>query len=266
MDDLILKIPKNIKKIIENKTYDFDEIGMSGSKILLFEDYVLKIEPYKKSNDLTCEVMKWLEDKIPVPKIISYEIKNGFSFLLMTKVQGEMSCDEKYLENPEILLKILSESLKKLWSVDVTDCPRCRDINTELKEAKFRIDNDLVDLDNVEPDTFGENGFKSPIELLKWLEENKPSYEPVLSHGDFCLPNILIKNNQLSGFIDLGDTGIGDKWRDIALCYRSLKNNFNGSFGGKIYHDFNPDLLFDYLEIKPNYDKLKYYMLLDELF
>lgn len=177
-----------------------------------------------------------------------------------------MSCDEYFLENPNELLKLLANALKMLWKIDVSTCPRVRDLQTEINEARYRVENNLVDLEDVEPDTFGENGFKNPNELLKWLEENTPEYEPVFSHGDFCLPNILIENNEISGFIDLGDAGIGDKWRDIALCYRSLKHNFDGTYGGKVYPNFDPDLLFTYLEIEPNYKKIKYYLLLDELF
>lgn len=33
-----------------------------------------------------------------------------------------------------------------------------------------------------------------------------------LIHGDFCLPNILAKDDKIVGFIDLGDCGIGDPW------------------------------------------------------
>jgi len=79
--------------------------------------------------------------------------------------------------------------------------------------------------------------------------ENKPSYEPVLTHGDFCLPNILIKNGKLSGFIDLGKTGTGDRWMDIALCYRSLKHNADGTWSGKVYPDIRPEVLFEELGI-----------------
>jgi aminoglycoside phosphotransferase len=59
---------------------------------------------------------------------------------------------------------------------------------------------------------------------------------------------------------------IRDKWNDIALCYRSLKHNFDGTYGGKVYKDFNPDILFEKLEIEPDWDKINYYILLDELF
>lgn len=46
-----------------------------------------------------------------------------------------------------------------------------------------------------------------------------------LIHGDFCLPNILVNDGKISGFIDLGDSGIGDPWRDYAWCIWSLRYN-----------------------------------------
>ena len=237
---------------------------MSGNKVLIFEDMVLKIEnilPYVKEQ---VKLMQWLDKKLPVPQVLAYEETDGKSYLLMSKIKGKMSCDTYYLENPHMLLESLAKGLKMLWDVDISECPRTRDIEVELSEAKRRVENNLVDLDNVEPTTFGPEGFESPAKLLEWLENNKPTFEPVFSHGDYCLPNIFLDDNgSINGFIDLGDAGIGDKWRDIALCYRSLIHNFDGTYGGKVYKDFNPDMLFEKLGIEPNWEKLRYYRLLD---
>ena len=46
-----------------------------------------------------------------------------------------------------------------------------------------------------------------------------------LIHGDCCLPNILVKDNIVVGFIDLGDSGIGDPWQDYAWSIWSLEYN-----------------------------------------
>lgn len=132
--------------------------------------------------------------------------------------------------------------------------------------AKYNVENNLVDLGNVEPNTFGENGFESPEHLLEWLNNNKPEEELALSHGDFCLPNIFLSEGEVSGYIDLGRTGIADKWQDIALCYRSLSQNFNGKFTEKQYEGFDENMLFEKLGIEPKWDKIRYYILLDELF
>ena len=262
-----MDIPANIQELIKDKTYSCDDIGLSGSKIMIFDDMVLKIvRSQTEDEDSAVMMMRWFDGKIPAPKVLAYENDDEYKYLLMSKVPGKMSCDEYYLSHPKELLALLVEALKLLWSIDISDCPRNRNIDIELEEAKYRVENGLVNMDKAEPTTFGDEGFESPKELLKWLENNKPDYEPVLSHGDFCLPNILIKDGQVSGFIDLGDAGIGDKWRDIALCYRSLKHNFDGTYGGKVYPDFNPDMLFEALGIEPNREKLRYYILLDELF
>lgn len=261
-----MDFPKNIKDKIDGLSFTKDNIGMSGSEIYIFDDMILKVERHTKSVDKMIDMLTWLEGKVLAPKVICYEVMDDKSYILMTKIKGKMACDEYYLENPKILLKLLADALKSLWAVDISDCPRTRDIDQELKEARYRVENNLVDTDNCEPDTFSEKGFKSPEGLLLWLENNRPTYEPCLSHGDFCLPNVFFENDKLSGFIDLGDAGIGDKWRDIALLYRSLKHNFDGTFGGKVYPDFNPDMLFEALGIEPDFEKLRYYTLLDELF
>ena len=261
-----LQIPSKIKTLIDGKSYTIDSIGMSGNQVLLFEDMVLKIEEGLTAMEEQVHMMQWLEGKLPAPQVLAYEVFDGKGYLLMSKICGKMSCDTYYLEHPHVLLDALACGLKMLWAVDISECPKTRDLDTELEEAHMRVENNLVDLDNVEPTTFGKDGFESPKHLLAWLENNRPDFEPVFSHGDFCLPNIFLENGKIKGFIDLGDAGIGDKWRDIALCYRSLKHNFDGTYGGKVYKNFHPDMLFEKLGIEPDWDKLKYYILLDELF
>jgi len=258
-------IPAAFSKYL-NGPYTVDSVGMSGSTVLTYEKWVLKIEPATEWALRTVEMMKWLKGKLPVPKVICHEVVHGKSYLLMSRIKGKMSCDEYYLEHPKELLALLAEGLQMLWQVDVRDCPHIRDLDAELAEARERVEQGLVDVENAEPDTFCPDGFLNPEELLKWLEENRPKQEPVFSHGDFCLPNVFLQDGEITGFIDLGDSGVGDKWRDIALCYRSLKHNFDGTYGGKVYEDFNPDMLFEALGMEPDWEKLRYYVLLDELF
>jgi len=261
-----LQVPSKIKSWVDKKDFTVDNIGMSGNQVLIFDDMVLKIEDSTTSMAEQVQLMRWLDGKLPVPQVLAYEEADGKSYLLMSKMSGEMSCATYYLEHPNELLEALACGLNMLWEVDVTECPRVRDLDTVLREARMNVERGLVDLDNVDPETFGEGGFESPKHLLEWLENNRPTFEPVFSHGDYCLPNIFLKNGQIKGFIDLDRAGVSDKWNDIALCYRSLKHNFDGTYGGKIYEDFNPDLLFEKLGIEPDWDKLNYYILLDELF
>ena len=258
-------VPAPILKYIQGLPYQVNETGMSGSQVLMFPDMVLKIGPRSALTDGMVEVMRWLEGRLPAPRILHFDREQEKEYLLMTRVPGKMACDKRYINQPEMLLKLLAEALHMLWQVDITGCPRSRTLDDELKHARYSLKNGLVDFSRCEPETFGPGGFESPEALLAWLEENKPPLEPVFSHGDCCLPNIFFDGERVSGFIDLGDSGIADKWRDLALCYRSLKHNTNGFYGFTI-PGFQPEKLFDYLGIAPDWDKMRYYILLDEFF
>lgn len=70
------------------------------------------------------------------------------------------------------------------------------------------------------------------VSLLRSLDEKRC---PFLSsdnegtdfvHGDLCLPNIYVdENNSFAGFIDLGNSGLGDRWYDYAWMLWSLEYN-----------------------------------------
>lgn len=261
-----LYLPQKILEIIKDKNFEKDEIGMSDSSVLIFDDMVLKIQPCSKWSKNEHVMMDWLKNKISVPECILNLADNGMDYLLMSKISGKMSCDDEFMNNPKMLVFVLADAIKQLWKIDVTDCPVVNDLNTLLSAASYRVENDLVDVSESEPETFGKGGFKSPEELLLWLYDNRPKEDFVLSHGDFSLPNVFIDGNRFSGFVDIGKMGVADRYRDIAICYRSLHHNFEGIYTGKSYIGYDDSMLFSSLGIEPDFDKIRYYILLDELF
>lgn len=263
---IALNLPNKIKEIIGGIPYSIDTIGMSNAKVICFEDMVLKIEKQQEESDNEHIMMLWISDKLPVPRVLCFEKHNGINYLLMSRIKGKMSCSSELLENPMHLVKLLADGLKMLWSVDISKCPFNNSIDNKLRQAEFRVRNNLCDMEDAEPTTYGAEGFESPEKLLQWLKENKPDEELVFSHGDYCLPNIIIKDDKINGFIDLGRSGIADKYQDIALFYRSLQHNYDGKYGGKVYEGFDASILFEELNIVPDWNKIKYFILLDELF
>ena len=264
--EFINGLPENIRRQVENSEYNVDNIGLSASSTILFGDKVLKIQEINEETENEHAMMEWLNGKLPVPQVLGFEHQDGKNYLLMSKISGEMACAERYMRQPKLLTKLLAEALKMLWNVDISACPFRADLDKKLEMARYFVEHDEVDMDNVEPGTFGEGGFKNPKELLEWLETHRPEEEMVLTHGDFCLPNIFFDGEKIAGFIDIGKCGMGDKWMDIALCYRSLMYNFDGVYGGQKYEGFEPEMLFEELGIEPDWEKIRYYILLDELF
>ena len=261
-----MDFPKKILENIDGKDYFTDKIGMSDSSVLIFDDAVLKIQ--NDSSILKDEslMMDWLKNRISAPEIICNITESGKNYLLMSKINGKMSCDDEFMKNPKQLVFVLADAIKTLWNVDISDCPIKNDLSTVLKAAEYRVEHGLVDVDDAEPETFCKGGFKDPQQLLGWLYDNRPEQDFVLSHGDFCLPNIFLNDDGFSGFVDIGRMGVADRYQDIALCYRSLKHNFSGKFGGKSYGGFDEKMFFDALGVEPDFEKIRYYILLDELF
>jgi len=53
----------------------------------------------------------------------------------------------------------------------------------------------------------------------------------ILVHGDACLPNVMFRDGSLSGFVDLGEMGVGDKEVDLAAAVWSLQYNLGPGHG-----------------------------------
>lgn len=131
-------------------------------------------------------MMKWLENKLSVPKVTEYEKKNGRAYTLMSRINGVMACDCYYLDRTDLLADLLAQSLRLLWSVNISDCRvRCT-LDEKLIQARRNVEHGLMNADDCEPEAFGQNGFKYPKELILWHEQNCTREDLVLLHGDLC--------------------------------------------------------------------------------
>ena len=248
-----MDLPESILRLTEEQAYTMDRTGMSGASIRLYENRVLKIQPWGPETENEITMLTYLQGKLPVPKLYIQETEEGMSYLLMDRCRRR-GC------------AMLADGLRALWSVDVSRCPCDQRLEKKLEAARYNVENGLVDMNNVEPGTFGKGGFRDPAALLAWLYAHRPVEEPVLSHGDFCLPNLFVEEGRVTGYIDLGRAGIGDKWCDVALCWRSLHHNYVDWCRRTGAAAPDGKLLFQALGLEPDWEKIRYYILLDELF
>jgi aminoglycoside phosphotransferase len=85
----------------------------------------------------------------------------------------------------------------------------------------------------VEPARDFEASFQhlSVEEAMSVLDATRPSSEDlVVCHGDYCPPNILITEWEATGFVDLGELGVADRWCDLAVATRSMTNNLGPGY------------------------------------
>jgi len=48
----------------------------------------------------------------------------------------------------------------------------------------------------------------------------------VVCHGDSCPPNVLLEEGRATGYVDLGELGVADRWWDVAVGGWSVAWNF----------------------------------------
>lgn len=164
--------------VIETIRYRPDLFEKYNSDLIFFSDSVLKIQPQSSMSQREVDAYRWLEGRLPVPKVLYHENKEGKSYLLMTCLKGKALCDPAILNNRNRLLKSAAAALKMLWDTDISDCP--------------------------------------------FLEEGKGIDDPVLSHGDLRLSNILADNKGITGFLNMGCCTIAGKQADTDTCIKSL--------------------------------------------
>ncbi len=254
------RYPKAIQKTIQNLHYTKDTIGMGNSHVRVFTDkpWVLKVFYDQAQGLREIAILKWLITQyIPVPEIIMVEKTKKRVYLLMTKLEGLMSCDPSMMKNPDMVITVLAEGIKQLQKININDCPFPLKISDRLKIAKAYLDRGEVDMDTWDSDII-KGRFQTPQELYDYLHAHQPDEDLVFVHGDYCLPNIFIKDQKLAGFLDLGLAGIADRHADLALCMRSIKYNFDT--------DQYKALFFSKFDFKIDEAKIDYYLLLDELF
>lgn len=154
------------------------------------------------------------------PQVMEYR-SGERDWLLTRAVQGEDCLDPQYLQEPQRLCDTTAELLRRLHDTDPTGCPLDR---TAVYIARARENYRTGDYDRSHfPDNWG---YRSPEEAWKVVEAAAPLlHRDTLLHGDYCLPNIILNNWQLSGFIDLDCGGLGDRHIDLFWGIWSLEFN-----------------------------------------
>ncbi|MEV0341669.1 phosphotransferase [Nocardia sp. NPDC050713] len=146
---------------------------------------------------------------------------------------------------------IMGELLRRLHALPIAECPFDGRLDTVLAQARRHVLEGLVDPDDFDDD----NSDLAPEQVLDRLLAERPRTEDlVVAHGDFTPPNVL-ENGIL---LDVGGLGVADRYRDLALAERDLREDFGDDEVRAFFAAYGLDA--------PDRARLDYYRLLDELF
>jgi aminoglycoside phosphotransferase len=256
-------LPLELKRIIGTAKWEKDTVGMSGAGVYKLTGIESGGNAYLKTAKLggpetlkeEMEKMIWLTDNALVPKVLHFDTDGTLEYLLITEIPGNNLRKSGWgAVNPVEMGEKLAAGLKTIHQIDIINCPFDATLPVKLGKAKQRIQAGLVDTSDFEPD----HADKTAEELYSLLEKSRPEEELVFTHGDFSLANIMAFHNQISGFVDWGRAGMSDRHQDLAIAIRSLKHHFTDEAVEAFIDTYGRSLV--------DFERVEYYILLDELF
>lgn len=139
-----------------------------------------------------CDRMVWAASRLSVPRVIDYGCDDEYEWLQTAGMDGISAVDEGLRSEPARLVPLLGEGLRRFHSIRWEDCPFHR-----LPTAEER----------------------------KVLGAPPEPEDLVVTHGDYCVPNVIIRDWRVAGYVDLGALGVADRWYDLAVGVWSVKRN-----------------------------------------
>ena len=248
-----MKLPDAIAFFVDGQPMSAESVGRSNARVWrVGTQFYLKVGG--EADEVADEAarLQWLAGRAPVPRVIAYERVGDERYLLTQAIEGVPSyaITEQRLE----AVRALADGLRMLHVLDVGACPFDARLAVTMAKARDNALAGRVDESDFDDSRLG----RTALDLLSELEATRPDSEDlVVTHGDYCLPNVILRDGAVAGFIDVGRAGVADRHQDFACAARSIAYNYGESFVAPF---------FDAYGMAPDPARIEFYQLLDEFF
>ena len=193
---------------------DVIEIGRSEAQVLKAGNCFLKIAPAGKLERAAALQEYFHKLGLSAP-LVAYDRDDERDYLLVEAVRGRSGIE--VLDRPEWLAETLGRAVRALHEMDARDCP-VADVNGQALALYERETG---------------HAFSGDASVLR---------QDALLHGDCCLPNVFFDEKGFSGFIDLGEGGLGDRHFDLYWAMWSLEYNLKtDAYSGRFLDAYGRD-------------------------
>ena len=153
--------------------------------------------------------LRWAGPHLPVPAVVDSGTEGDVDWLLVEELPGGDATALELRARPDWLVRILARGLRRFHDMPVEDCPFRLTVPDALAMVRKRITDGRAE----HADLHGEYRHLSLDEALTAPEELAPEREDlVVCHGDYCFPNVLVEGDTVSGYLDLGELAVADRW------------------------------------------------------
>lgn len=200
------------------------------------------------------ERIAWAGGYLPVPEVLTLGSDADVDWLVTAALPGLDATHPSHRADTAELVRIAARGLRDFHRAPVDECPFDFRLDAALASARARVEDGVVDTAR---DFHDEFAHLTPTEAIDRLERARPDSEDlVVCHGDYCLPNVLISDGRTTGFVDLGELGVADRWWDLAVGTWSLGWNLGPGYEELFLAEYGADL---------DQERLAFYRLLYDL-
>lgn len=206
--------------------------------------------------------LTWLrEEGLPAAEVLDV----GPDWLLTREIIGRTGADPWPPHQQLRVVDAIAEVTGRLHALPVGRCPFDRTLAQTVPQVRAAAEAGRVDLDDLDVQRRGSSVGDLLEELARLLPDMQAREIPVVTHGDWCLPNVLLDPDSIEvvGLVDSARAGRADRYVDLALMSRSLSSvELNPQFGSSAAYHFLTRCHHD----PADNDKIEFYRLLDEFF
>lgn len=196
----------------------------------------------------------WARDFLPVPRVLGHGLTRESTWLLTEGIDGVDATAAVFRKDVSGLVKRLAAGLRRLHRVPVEACPYRFTISEALHHVQRRLQTGQIDAARDLHPEFSDLTAEVAVERL--IACAPDAEDLVVCHGDYCVPNVLLRGTEIVGFVDLGELGVADRWWDLAVATWSLTWNFGPGY---------EDLFIESYGAARDEDRVRFYRLLYDL-
>jgi kanamycin kinase len=216
----------------------------------------LKVRAVEEAPPLADEAVRldWARDHLRVPAVVDHGTHGDVGWLLLDGLPGRDATAPELKRRPDRLVPVLARGLRRLHDeLPVDACPFRLTVEGAIAAVRRRVAEGRAE----HADLHAEFRHLSLDDALTTLETLAPDTEDlVVCHGDYCFPNVLIEGDEVTGYLDLGELNVADRWWDVAVASWSTTWNVGPGWEG---------LFLDTYGIEPDRRRITFYRLLYDL-
>jgi len=195
--------------------------------------------------------MRWASSCLSVPDVLEAGADDQSSWILTRGLDGRDATHPAFRGDVLGLVELLADGLLAFHRAPIERCPFQFRLDDALRIAVDRLHGGRIDpARHFHP----EYAHLSAAEAVETLQRTRPRDENlVVCHGDYRLPNVLLNDERVIGYVDLGELGVADRWWDLAVGSWSITWNLGPGLEEHFFQAYG-------VELDP--ERLRFYRLL----